>query len=504
MVVVGVDNNNNNNNNKWSKQSFIIYKRLTMPKIVNGKKIYSAAEKAAYYKRKAIARKSVVPYVSGKGAYKINYSRFKRNYNKPYKYAGAGRKIGNAIGTAIGGLAGNPAVGGAIGAAVGHGAHALMKTVTGFGDYNVSKNSLVYNSDAVPQFTGNDRCTVISHREFVGDIRGSTNFEIATYDINPANSQLFPWLSGIAQNYEEWVAQGIIFEFKTTCATAVASTNTALGTVVMATQYNSYAPQFINKQQMENYEFCQSTVPSASILHPVECDPKMTANGGLFYVNNDGYAANADQRLYNIGKFNIATIGMQAAATIGELWVTYKICFMKPKLQSNVSFSDHYILDATNISSATPFGTSAAITMSNSSSSYPYKDTDQANTALITSPWSGVTSNQYLYINPNFVGRLLIVYQLAPAAGGSYVDPTITVFGNCSIVSTPALNYGFVNSPKQYLATENDQQYCFLVNCTGGTNGVIYPYIQFSAGTVSGAGGSANLAIYSVPSNLIN
>ena len=95
---------------------------------------------------------------------------------------------------------------------------------------------------------------------------------------------------------------------------------------------------------MENYEFAQSSVPSSSVMHPIECDPSQTAGQGLFYVDNDGYSSSADPRLYNVGKFNIATVGMQAAATIGELWVTYKICFLKPKLQGSATVADHGIL----------------------------------------------------------------------------------------------------------------------------------------------------------------
>ena len=43
-------------------------------------------------------------------------------------------------------------VGHVAGKVIGNAAHALVKTVTGFGDYKISKNSLMYNKDSVPLF----------------------------------------------------------------------------------------------------------------------------------------------------------------------------------------------------------------------------------------------------------------------------------------------------------------------------------------------------------------
>lgn len=460
-----------------------------MPKTVKGKKVYSDAEKVAYYKKLAV-----------KGA-KKGYA----NYKKPYRYPGAGRAAGGIIGTALGGLAGNPAAGGMIGSAVGHGAHALMKTVTGYGDYTVSKNSLVYNRDAVPEFSGNARCTIVSHREFVGDVVGSTNFNINTYTINPANSALFPWLSGIAENYEEYVLQGLLFEFKTTCGNSVGSTNTALGTVVMATQYNSLAQPFINKQQMENYEFCQSIVPSDSALHAVECDPKLTANQGLFYVQNSNASSlNADPRMYNIGKFSIATIGMQAANTVGELWVTYKICLLKPRLGANIAGADHYNIDFDNAAPGNPFGNTSSL--STSSFSYSVANTTQALTALKVSPWSQapLSNPTAIYINPNYVGDLLFVYQ---AHGGPAINaaPALAAFGNTIIKSLPATSAGFATySMTQAVGSGGDMVLIFVIQCNGGVSGSTYPYVTLSGGSWASDFTAFNLAVYSIPNNLIN
>ena len=225
----------------------------------------------------------------------------------------------------------------------------------------MSSNSLLYNRDAVPQFSSpNPRCTVISHREFIRDIRSSIDFESTTLTINPGDPVTFPWLHQIAENFEEYIFQGLVFEYKTNSATAVSSTNTAMGTVCMATQYNSLAPDFTSKHQIENYEFSNSAVPSESFLHAIECDPKL-GNDVKYVFNERDSKVNADPRMYNLGKTTIGTQGMQAASTIGELWVTYKICFMKPRLGYDDNYADCYRIPVANIAAATPMGGSASL-----------------------------------------------------------------------------------------------------------------------------------------------
>lgn len=358
--------------------------------IKNMPKRYSDKQKIAYYKKKAAEAQKSRPVASGG---------FKSRKKVSYDYPGAGRKIGRYAGSAIGNYiapgVGAP-VGAALGGVVGQGAHYLTKRVTGFGDYTVKKNSLVYNKDAVPQFSNNPHCTVITHREFIQDIRSSENFASTSFRINPAIPDTFPWLSQVADAYEQYVVQGMIFEFKTTSATAIGSTNTALGTVIMATQYNSLAPEFINKQQMESYEFAQSSVPCNSIMHAIECDPAQTQGQGLFNMWNPNDDT-GDLRLYDLGRFTIATQGSQAAATVGELWVTYKICLLKPRLHASQNLSAFFRLNPGSISAANPLGTTALIGPSENNSINFISFTGVSNEFTIDPGFSGVVQIMVMY-----------------------------------------------------------------------------------------------------------
>jgi len=235
------------------------------------------------------------------------------------KYAGrqvTGRDVGASVGGYVGSLA-----------------QKAIQTIMGQGDYTVSSNTLFsgsVRSSGPPKFVSiTPGCTVIRHREYLKDvISAGLGFALTSFSINPTNAVTFPWLSNIANNFESYKFNGLVFEFLTNSATAVASTNTALGTVILATQYNIDDPPFATKLQMEQYEYAVSTVPFESAIHPVECKRD---SGVLEYLYT--YAGGSgDPRFSTFGTFSLATVGQQSSANIGELWVSYDIELCKSRL----------------------------------------------------------------------------------------------------------------------------------------------------------------------------
>jgi len=142
----------------------------------------------------------------------------------------------------------------------------------------------------------------------------------------------------------------------------VGSTNTALGTVILATQYNPNDAAFASKIEMDNYEFASDCTSFRNVLHPVECKPG-TVIAPILSVNQPLLpGAVVDQRLSNFGTFTIATTGMQAVNTVGELWVTYMIELLKPRISTLIAgsggmsyFSNTSITPNTNIGSLGSF-----------------------------------------------------------------------------------------------------------------------------------------------------
>lgn len=223
---------------------------------------------------------------------------------------------------------------GPTGAMIGRGIGGGLARITGLGDYQISQpvaqNSLA--GQTPPMFGNSTGATRIRHREFIGDIYSSTNFQVRSYPLTPGIPTLFPWLSHIAANYEQYRFRGLVVEFKSTSASALNSTNTALGVVGLATQYDAAEPDFVSKQEAENYIGAQSCNPSNSLLHFVECAPGQNPLN-LMYVRTGVLPTNQDVKFYDLGKVQLFTQGMQQAnVNIGELWVSYEIEFAKPKV----------------------------------------------------------------------------------------------------------------------------------------------------------------------------
>lgn len=314
------------------------------------KRKYSKAEKAAYARKMAAARARK----SRSNAVSRGYVRPARPSRGGLKYPGAGEAIGSTVGSMFG-----PA-GSLAGAAIGHGAHKLLHALTGFGDYHVTENTLLKGGMSPPQIINSSSRGgfIVRHREYLVDITATEVFTVTPYDINPGLNDSFPWLSGLASCFEEYRFRGLVYEFKSMSSDAVLSTatNSALGTVIMATSYNVLNPPFVSKQAMENYEFANSSKPSCSFYHPIECKKSLTPVSELF-VRVGGLESYSDQRLYDMGKFQIATQGQQAdGGVIGELWCTYEVEFFKPKFGAEDDILFDGFTFASSISGAAPFG----------------------------------------------------------------------------------------------------------------------------------------------------
>lgn len=247
----------------------------------------------------------------------------------------------------------------------------IFKNILGSGAYEipaipVKNNTLMNLQDQIPEMHSNGQTsTRMRHREYLQDIVTSATpgaFKLESFEINPGNFKSFPWLSEIAGgNYQKWRPNGIVFEFRTMSGDALTSTNTALGSVIMSSNYDSVEGNFRNKYEMENTEFAASCKPSMSMLHPIECAPKQSVLNGM-YVQNGSETGTFDKRLDVLCNFQIATVGMQGASVnVGELWVTYDIELIAPIQQAPLSQAktSKLSIDYANVTPTTLFGTSA-------------------------------------------------------------------------------------------------------------------------------------------------
>jgi hypothetical protein len=238
------------------------------------------------------------------------------------------------------------------GAVTGHGLY------SGFGAYKKKRkrarkspssaavsNSLIAGSDIIiPSFTseGNETGGItISRKEYLGDVYAPTlvgteipSFVNTTYAINPGVERSFPWLSQIAQNFEEYTLHQLIYTYRSTITDVGNSSTGQCGTVVMCTSYNVNNAPFDDKVNMMEYEGAMSSKSTDSMLHGVECDPSKLSGSPGKYVRANGFSNNSDSKDYDHGLFQIAVANAPKeydSQSMGELWVSYTISLRKPK-----------------------------------------------------------------------------------------------------------------------------------------------------------------------------
>lgn len=411
--------------------------------------------------------------------------------------------VGSGIGSAAGGLLGGPA-GSALGSVLGKLGGGLVSKIMGGGDYQVTnagaikENSLLSNASNIPQFGTGKVVVNIKHREYIGDVISSSTagaFQITSYPVNPGLASSFPWLSTVVGgNFQQHRIKGMTYEFRSMSSDALNSVNTALGQVIMASDYDSADSPFTTKQQMENTEYGVSCKPSMSMLHGIECARSQTSVSELF-VRSYAVPAGADVRLYDLARFYIATNGVQGTSVnLGELWVTYDIDFFKA-----IQLAPQYQNPMVHLGLA---GTSAATPLLPDLTVHTVQPAFDS-VGIVSKSNTTIVLPSSIPVNSNWV--LLLAYRGASTA--SVVSPSIT-YSNGLVTGWYGAN-GFLNgSSGGYSApqTTTGTTICNISSFTysgGGTPGAP-PTITFgTAGTLPGTTQGGDLVLVMINGNAI-
>jgi len=436
-------------------------------------------------KRVKKVAKAVAKVITGHGAYHVGgkAGRSKRSRrSRAGGVRGHGSYFVDKAADVVGGLASK--------------ATRWLGDVFGMGAYKVRQNTLM-TDNGPPMFNGGEAGFEFAHREFLFDLSTSVAFaKIGSIVINPGNPAFAPLLSRIALNFEEYDLLGCIYEFKTNSGTAVASTNTALGTMVIATNYDVLDHDFTTKQEAEAYMFATSCVPCASMIHPVECASRQNVLSRL-YVKNPQVPldAAADPRFYHVGKTQFFSGGAQAASVAGEVWVSYHLRLYKPKLPSigDIGLTAYKSLNQTGVATSTTFGTVANAVIQTSGNLSSDITITQASggvsnlTFAQTSIGAGTLQGRYFYINVLWgAGTSVTFTGLMSATGGSAF-----LVQNWWGVTTPIGNQVQVGSGGVYATTE-----AVVTTTTNVTFAVTMPQV-----TVVGTNPFVVIQVYEIPAN---
>jgi len=353
---------------------------------------------------------------------------------------------GTIAGRGIGSMFGRGNMGAGIGKWLGSG----IGSIFGSGDYTLSGPQPSYNvltsSTQIPKFASSQQTNVVCHREYLQDIQGTAGFNNSSFPLNPGMSTTFPWLSTIAQNYQEYRIHGLIFEFRPLITDFI--TGGAPGVVVMATNYNADAPMFTSKVAMENSEYAVAVKPTNGLIHGIECAVPVTTIPQR-YVRTGSVPTGQDLRLYDYGNFQFATQN-NPVQNLGELWVSYCVEFFKPVLPDEIGgnvLAGHY--SGTTVSPTNPLGLiqnynlgDLVITRFSGSIftflGQPQQKYSVAITWIGSSTASVVPANVSLVIGGNtlqYYGNQVSAGIIAPSAGSTTTTASLNFMLQCTLLS---------------------------------------------------------------------
>lgn len=238
---------------------------------------------------------------------------------------------GGKLGLALGG-----APGGVIGTIAGGALASLMSRIIGSGDYvadpgiNTLTNSLIRGPAKVSSTFSRGGSVRIRHREFVKNIvapGAGVTFAVDRISVQPGLYESFPYLAGIAANYNKYKIHGLVYEFVTTSSSY--TSNVAMGAIVMAANYNSTERSYASKSAMENSEGAISGRPCDNIIFGLEC-ADMHRPYNEYWIRT-GDTPSISTNLEDYASFQIAMCNLAddytAGSVVGELWVSYDIEF---------------------------------------------------------------------------------------------------------------------------------------------------------------------------------
>ena len=141
----------------------------------------------------------------------------------------------------------------------------------------------------------------LSHREYLCDIVSGPagSFSVQKFCNQSRKYCNLSLVIRVASKFQQYRLDGMIFQFKSMSADALNSTNTALGQVIMATNYDVNQPLFDSKYEMENTEFSTSVKPSLSAMHPIECARTESTLNELYVAAGGNIPPGGTASMYN-------------------------------------------------------------------------------------------------------------------------------------------------------------------------------------------------------------
>jgi hypothetical protein len=181
-----------------------------------------------------------------------------------------------------------------------------------------------------PRFTRTRAGERVCHSELIATINGSVGFTANKFVVNAGDATTFPWLSDIAQRYEQYRFHNIRFELLTRTGTGT------VGSVILAPEYNAQHPDPSTEAIVTAYRGAVENVPWRDISCQLST-ADMYALGPRKYVRSG--AVPGDLKTYDSANFYVCTVEEADTTAIGKLWVHYDVELYVPQLENPIAGS---------------------------------------------------------------------------------------------------------------------------------------------------------------------
>lgn len=281
-----------------------------------------------------------------------------------------------------------------------------------------------------PLFSTNGTTLTVTHREYFSDIRGSSNFQVFPFRINPARPGLVPWLAQMAPNWEMYRMKKLSFRYNTYQPT------TAPGSVMFAFDPDVNDAPPASKTTALSYGNSMRTCTYLGGSLRVD-GPSLNSN--LWRYLQDAPRPGDDDRLNDLGNLFVCVEGQLNSKPIGEVEISYVIELRTPRTTDDAALSKA-VTQTNGVASATPFGIVASQV---EEGSYPAE----------------VLLNEITFER---AGRYLLDWQANDATGAGSQIPVVTATPGMNISAfTPQsmisdVNSGLFNLAQKFLVEVTD------------------------------------------------
>jgi len=162
-----------------------------------------------------------------------------------------------------------------------------------------------------PRVTGIKGGVTIRHREYVADVAGNTTFGVTSFTVQPGLAASFPWLSGIANNFEKYRVKSMSMQYINVAATD------ERGRITIAFDRDPLDADPETKADLFSYK--------GATEGSVWTGTTLSVPGGPDLFTRNGTVTGTDLKTYDYGKFLVGVSNTADTAVVGELFINYEI-----------------------------------------------------------------------------------------------------------------------------------------------------------------------------------